>query len=115
MLPRKPLTSIQFFLKEKKGQKPPNGEIWIKYWRSFYENLSADKKKKYEEKAKIDKENYEKKKLQFKSKIFDMPKKPLSGFLLFFKERIPDLKKEKPNETFQNLTKQIAKEWKKVS
>ena len=113
MLPRKPLTSILFFLKEKKGQKPPNGEIWIKYWRSFYENLSADKKKTYEEKAKIDKENYEKKKLQFKSKIFDMPKKPLSGFLLFFNERIPDLKKEKPNETFQNLTKQIAKEWQK--
>ena len=40
-----------------------------------------------------------------------MPKKPHSGFNLFVSERMPDLKKEKPNAQNSDLLKQIAKEW----
>ena len=68
----------------------------MQYWTSFYENLSLEKKKIYEEKAKIDKENYFIKMSQFKNKIFDMPKKAISPFLMYFCERFPDLKKQKP-------------------
>ena len=40
-----------------------------------------------------------------------MPKKPHSGFNLYVIERMPDLKKEKPNAQSSALLAQIAKEW----
>ena len=113
MLPPKPLFARQYFLKEKKGHKSPNGENWLKYWTSIYESLPLEKKKKYEEIAKKVRENYEKKKSQFKGKIFDMPKKAISPFLLYLSDRIPDLIKQNPKEPVTNLYKQIAKEWEK--
>ena len=113
MLPRKPLIAKQIFLKEKKGYKTPNGENWMQYWTSFYENLPPEKKKKYEKKAKKDRENYENKISQFKNKIFDMPKRIISPFLLYINDRIPDLKKQNPKEQMKNFIKQVAEEWQK--
>ena len=113
ILPRMPRRPFLFFLKEKKGHKIPKGENWLQYWTSFYENLPLEKKKIYEEKAKKDKENYFIKMSQFKNKIFDMPKKAISPFLMYFCERFPDLKKQKPEEIAPNIAKQIAKEWQK--
>lgn len=111
ILPKKPKGALQQYLKEKKGQKPANGESWLTYWRTVFENLSKEKKKKYEEKAKKAKEIYEKKMAKFQDKVFDMPKKPLSGFLLYVTDRMSDLKKEKPDEMANQLIRQIAKEW----
>ena len=109
--PKKPGGAIQQYLKEKKGQKPPSGEKWLQYWRSMYLQLSNDQKKKYEEKAEKAKEKYEKKMEQFHNKVFDIPKKPLSGFQLFISERMPDIKKENPNTPVTELIKIIGKEW----
>ena len=111
ILPKKPLGPLQIFLKEKKGQKPANGENWLTFWRTVYTNLAKDKKKKYEEKAEKSREIYEKKMLQFQDKIFDMPKKPISGFRLYVSERMPELKKAKPDKNTPDLIRQIAKEW----
>ena len=111
LYPKKPKSALQQFLKEKKGQKPANGENWLTYWSSVYSTLSKDKKKKYEEKYARAKETYEKKKERFKNKVFDMPKKPISGFLMYVSDRMTDLKKKKPNEATTNLIKQISKEW----
>lgn len=111
LVPKKPGGALYQFLKEKKGQKPPNGENWLKYYRTAFSNLSNEQKKKYEEKAEKAMEKYEKKMAQFQDRIFDMPKKPYSGFLLYVSDRMPDLKKEKPNQPNQTLIKIIAKEW----
>ena len=111
ILPKRPKGALQQYLKEKKGQKPANGERWIVYWRTVFENLSEEKKEKYKEKAKKAKEIYDKKMSKFQDKVFDMPKKPISGFLLYVRDRMPDLKEEKPDETSNDLIKQIAKEW----
>ena len=111
MLPKKPKGPFQAFLKEKKGQKPANGESWLPFWKKVFDGLSAPQKKKYEEKAEKAKEKYDKQMLQFQDKVFDMPKKPLSGFNLYVIERMPDLKKEKPNAQSSVLLAQIAKEW----
>ena len=111
ILPKKPGGPINYYLKDKKGQKAPEGEKWLSYWRSMYSNLSPEQKKKYEEKAEKAKEKYDKKMEEFNNKVFDMPKKPLSGFLLYVTDRMPDLKKEKPNTQNPVLLKQIAKEW----
>ena len=111
MYPKKPKNALQIYLKEKKGQKPANGEKWLIYWTTVYSGLSEDKKKKYEEKFQKAKEAYEKKMAQFKNKVFDMPKRPPSGFLMYVSDRMPDLRKEKPKADTSTLLKQIAKEW----
>ena len=111
LVPKKPKGALYQFLKEKKGQKPANGENWLKYWRTVFSNLSNEQKKKYEDKAEKAIEKYEKQMAQFQDKIFDMPKKPISGFSLYVCDRMPDLKKEKPNQSTQTLIKIIAKEW----
>ena len=111
ILPKRPRNALTQFLKEKKGQKPANGENWLSFWRTVYNNLPKEKKKKYEEKAQKAKEIYERKMLQFQDKVFDMPLKPLSGFALYVQDRLPDLKKEKPDENNKDLLRQIAKEW----
>ena len=77
----------------------------------MFDGLSEAQKKKYVEKAEKAKEKYDKQMLQFQDKVFDMPKKPHSGFNLFVADRMPDLKKEKPNVQTSILLKQIAKEW----
>lgn len=111
ILPKRPLLPLQMFLKEKKGQKPADGENWLTFWSTVYTNLPKDKKKKYEEKAEKSREIYEKKMKQFQDKEFDMPKKPISGFNLYVSERMPELKKAKPDKNIPELVKQIAKEW----
>ena len=109
--PKKPMGALQQYLKEKKGQKPANNENWLVYWRTVFNNLSKEQKKKYEEKAEKAKERYEQKMLQLQNKVFDMPKKPISGFALYVTDRMPDLKKEKSGVPTQSLIKKIAEEW----
>jgi hypothetical protein len=111
IFPKKPKGPLQQFLKEKKGQKPANNENWLTYWRTVYNNLSKEQKKKYEEKAEKAKEKYDLKMLQLQNKVFDMPKKALSGFSLYLSDRMPDLKKENSKASFVTLMKQIAEEW----
>jgi len=113
ILPKRPGNAYTQFLKEKKGQKIPEGQNFLKYWRSVYEKLTPEEKAKYEEKAKKAKEIYDKKFEQFANKVFDMPKKPLSGFTFYVAEKMPLLKKEKPDLLLNDLSKQIAEEWQK--
>ena len=112
LMPKRPGGPVQQFLKEKKGQKPANGESFLTYFRNVYENLSASQKQKYEEKAEKAKERYEKRMKDFEDKVFDLPKKARSGFALYIKDRMPDLRDENKNKTNAELLKVIAKEWK---
>ena len=48
---------------------------------------------------------------EFKNCVFDLPKRPLNAFSLYVKDRMPDLKKDRPDEPNAKLLKQIAKEW----
>ena len=113
VLPKKPATAFGQFLKEKKGIKIPKGEKAITYWKPIYDELPKDKRRKYEDKAVVDRQRYEKKMAEFKNYVFDMPKRPLTAFTLFIKERIPDLKKEKGHDKapVTKLIKIAAKEW----
>ena len=111
MLPKKPKGPFQQFLKEKKGQKAANGENYLTYWKTVFDGLPEAQKKKYAEKAEKAKEKYDKQMAQFEDKVFDLPRKPQSGFNLYLVDRMPDLRKEKPNTGTAVLLKQIAKEW----
>ena len=112
IMPKRPGGPFQQFLKDKKGQKPANGETFFTYFRKVYENLPESQKKKYEEKAEKAKERYENRMKDFEDKVFDFPKKPRSGFALYVKDRMPDIKEEKKDIANAELLKIIAKEWK---
>lgn len=112
MLPKRPANAFAQFLKEKKGQKVPKGQTPAEYWKEDYENLAKEKKKKYVQKAESEKEKYLKKMEQFKTYVFDLPKRPLNAFSLYVKDRIPDLKQENEKAPTTKLIKMVAKEWK---
>ena len=112
ILPKRPGGAYAQYLKDKKGQKVPKGEKAVVYWRESYDQLPKDKKKKYEEKAIREKEKYEKKMEEFKNCVFDMPKRPLNAFTLFFKDSLHYLKKENEKTPTAKLLKAVAKEWK---
>ena len=111
MMPKKPPTAFGFFLKEKKGVKIPKGEKAVVHWLPYFNDLPKDKKKKYEEQAKLARIKYEKKMEDFKKYTFDMPKRPLNAFSLFVRDRVPDLKKKKKDAPVTELLKTAAKEW----
>lgn len=111
MLPKRPRGAFQQFLKEKRGQKLPKGENWLIYWKNVFDHLPEKKINKYKQKAEEELRKYEKKMMEFQNKIFDMPKKPTSGFRLYLSERIPILKKENPNKDMPTLIIQISEEW----
>ena len=112
ILPKRPANAYAQFLKDKKGAKIPKGEKAVKYWSDEYEKLKKDEKRKYEDRAAKDRERYKKKMEEFKNCVFDLPKRPLNAFSLFVRDRMPDLKNEKPDEPNTKLLKKIAKEWK---
>ena len=111
ILPKKPATAFGHFLKDKKGIKIPKGEKAVVYWRKDFEELSKDKKRKYEDKAAKDRERYERRMADFKNVVFDMPKRPLTAFSIYVKDRIPDLRKENQGMAVPKLLKMAAKEW----
>ena len=116
MLPKKPSNAFHIFIKEKKGQKIPNGRKTKSYWRPYFDDLPKDKKKKYEEKAKIEKEKYDKKMEQFKRTVFDIPKRPLSSFSLFIKDTIVKMKEKEEYKNLPNseLIKKASILWEKL-
>ena len=111
ILPKKPATAFGQFLKEKKGMKIPEGAKAVAYWFEAYEKLPKDKKRKYEDKAARDRERYSRKMEEYKNYVFDMPKRPLTAFSLYVKDRVPDLKKENDKAPVTKLIKIAAKEW----
>ena len=115
IIPKKPGGAFAQFIKEKKGQKPPEGQSFLKYWSSVYEKLTPDQKAKYEEKAQKEKELYERKMNQFKDKIFDMPRKPWTAFNFYLRYRISELKKENPDFLYNDFIKKAAEEWQSLT
>ena len=61
LMPKRPGGAVQQFLKEKKGQKPANGESFLTYFRNVYENLPASQKKNMKKKLKKQKKDMKKK------------------------------------------------------
>ena len=100
ILPKRPLTAFSLFIKEKKGQKIKNGGNPLYYWKPIYNNLPINKKEKYEERAKLEREKYEKKMEYFKNVVFDIPKKPLNAFTIYYKYSFIDFMK---NENYKNM------------
>lgn len=119
IIPRKPGGAFCFFLKEKKGQIPKNGESFLKYWKEEWNKLEDNKKKHYEAKATAAMEKYEKKKKAFENKVFDLPQRPMSGYMIFISQSIKKIKDKEDEDGVDKkdrtptaeLVKKFGKEW----
>ncbi len=111
MKPKRPQGPFHQFLKKQKWKKIPEGINPSHYWKVEFDGLSKEDKEKYELMAIKDRERYQRQMIQFKDKIFDIPKKPKTAYILFCQDKLPPLKKEKPYEPLPELIKKIAEEW----
>lgn len=120
--PRKPGGAFCFFLKEKKGQVPTNGETFLEYWKKEWDNLDKAKKKHYETKALVALEKYEKKKKAFDNKVFELPARPMSGYMIYVTQSIKKVKDQeeadgvdkKKRANVNDLLRKFGKEWKSM-
>ena len=129
--PSKPLNSYMWFCKDKREElkgKFSSSEILRELGR-MWKNLSDKKKKPYVEKAEQDKERYqeemknyvpadgeeEKSSKKVKKVKGDGPKRPLSSFMLFSKDKRAVLKEEEPSMKQPEIMKKLGEMWKAVS
>lgn len=115
IIPKKPKSVFQQFLKEKKGIKAPNDQNWHKYWKNVFDKLSPSEKAKYEDKFSKAKKEYDKEMMKFQNKVFDFPKKPISSYTFYVREKLPILKQKINNSSIISITKKIAEEWNNLS
>ena len=111
-IPKRPGGPLQFYIKDKKGIKPPSNDNIIIYWSNKYNLLNNEEKKIYIKKSQIAFKEYKKNLINFRNMVFIRPKKPLNSFLIYFSERSKQItdKNIKLNES--QILKKISKEWK---
>ena len=130
--PSKPLNAYMWFCKDKRDDlkgKFNNTEILSELGR-LWKNLSEKKKKPYNDKAEQDKERYEEEMKNYvpadgeeipkkgkgkKSVKNDGPKRPMSAYLLFCKDKRAILKEEEPEMKQPEIMKKLGEMWKSVS
>ena len=113
MLPKKPLPAFGIYIKEKKGQKIQNGGNAILYWKNEFDNLTNEQKKKYEIIAEQEKIKYKKKMEYYENAIFDIPKKPIKAFALYFKKNYNRFIENKKNLNINDFYKIMSLNWNK--
>jgi hypothetical protein len=79
-----------------------------------WRKASDEVKKKYQKMADQAAKEHSKDREELDSKIFDQPKKPLSGYNRYIKERVPQLKEVHPNKQNSEFFGMIADEWKNM-
>lgn len=110
-------SAYNLFISDLKGTDPSkfSEQGFFNYAHKKWKTLDNSKKEKYEKQAeKLKKENdreYEEKKSFEKS----APKKPLSAYNLFIRDRLPALKKQYPNKDQTDFFGMIAEEYKNLS
>lgn len=112
--PKRPLTVFAYFMKDFKHKKVPGKDIGerMEYMRAKFEKLDKKTLRQYEEKREQAKLVYAKKVEEFQNRVYDMPKKPMSAYRIFMKERIVELMKGKKGKSVTEFIGKVADEWK---
>ena len=100
--PKKAISAYFFYIKERresitKEQPSLNNKEIVKKMSEEWNALSDEKKKPYVQKAEADKKRYENEKEQ--------PKKPISAYFFYVKERRDSIIKELPNLNNKEIIK----------
>ena len=83
------------------------------YWRAAFEELTEKQKNKYNKKYEDKLNKYFKKMKYFQKAIFDLPKRPINGFILYYKNNVNEIKENKKNLLITDVAKIISEKWNK--
>jgi hypothetical protein len=111
----KPKSAFNFFVADQKeypADLPQGGFFqWCyKKWTKADDTLKRKYQKMADESAKEHSHNRE----ELDSKVFNIPKKPMSGYNRYVKERIPELKEKHPNKEVSELFTTVGEEWRNM-
>ena len=110
ILPKRPGLLFEFY-KDLKGKNKDCKNNHLKELKKEFDKLTKEEQEIYKKKYEIAKKKYEEKMKAFKNCVFDLPKKPPSGYKLFTKERTSQLQKENDELNSNELKNIIDEEW----
>lgn len=93
--PTQSLSAFNFYLADMKGKEIPKGENYITYYREQWKNLDEKSKAIYVAKEEKAKKEYLKAKEEFSNRVYDMPKKPVSGYLFYVRDETAKMTNKK--------------------
>lgn len=109
-LPQKNPSAFNFFVSDMKGKLIPSGMNSMVYYRTKWNSLDQNAREKYETKEKKAKEDYQKEKEKCANRVYDIPKKPLSSYNIFFRKEVV---KGLNNKT--SVMRDISNKWEELS
>ena len=109
--PTKPKTAYNFFVRAMRKAKIPEGKTFLEYCYEQWDKLDDKGREKYDEMAEKEKKKFAKDRDQIERRVYNPPKKALSAYNIYMKERVTELKMDKPEEQISTLFGLAAKEW----
>jgi hypothetical protein len=111
----KPKSALNFFIADQKeypNDLPQGGFFqWCyKKWMKADDTIKRKYQKMADEAAKEHSQTRE----ELDSKVFNIPKKPISAYNRYLKDRIPELQEKQPNKAVSELFGIIGEEWRNI-
>jgi hypothetical protein len=110
----KPKSAFNLFVADMKGKSDDmaQDDTFFNYCYNKWKKCDEGLKKKFQKKADELSASHAERKEELDSRIFDMPKRPRSGYTLYLAERLPILKEKNPSKVVTEFFKIIGTEWK---
>jgi hypothetical protein len=109
----KPKSALNLFIEDMKGKGDDmkENDNFLSYCYTKWRKLEENTKKKYQKKADELAEEHAERKEELGGRVFEMPKRPRSGYNLYLAERLPQLKEKHATKPVTELFKMVALEW----
>ena len=110
-LPKKPKSPFTIFLRDQSGVKVPDDTKTMDYFHNLFNNLSPQRKEKYNNMFKKEYEDYNKKLYLLNNKIFGLPSKPKSGLYFYVQERFKEYNQNEMDIDCNEYINLVFEEW----
>jgi hypothetical protein len=110
----KPKSAFNLFIADMSGKTDDKTEddSFFNYCYNKWKIAEESVKRKYKKKAEELAQQHDERKEELKSRVFDMPKRPQTGYNRYTAERLPILKEKSPAKAITEFFKIIGSEWK---
>jgi hypothetical protein len=108
-------SAFNFFVADQKNYPDdlPQGGFF-EWCYNKWKKADDDVKRKYQKMADSAAKDHSSNREELDSKIFDMPKKPMSAYNRFIKDKVPELKEKHPDKEASQLFSLAAEDWKTI-
>ncbi len=112
----RPLTALNIFMQEMKDSKESYGkEGYFNFCYKKWNKMDEDARAKYYEKAEQSKKESNKMNESINQRVHIPPKKPLTSYNLFMREKVTKLREEDPSKPTTQCFKECGQMWSKMS